>query len=493
MRRHDDVSEVELVEDDDQPDGLDLVADAGPGPGTRPGNVRARRWLRRAWPVPLGIVAALVVAVWVGDVAERTRMQQLREDARHLPGVVTALTEDVAFTEISDSAVTAMYFGARVDGVTVGAGTSVLADSEAVVGVDTGTGEALWDWTPPPGSISSDGYASTACWPTGSTVTCASGWWSSYSTTTDDDVTQFVVAEPATRVVELDPATGAVRSEAQHDGMLTGDGDDELSALASATAGSLQVTAARPGTDEELWTTTLPLDPAEDLTSLMVDVAAGAVHVYVDTGSWALDRADGSVRYQGDGYQVPARADRMVELSTARPAVMSSDGTVLGSLDGYPVDLGVDDGSSPELELFVRQNGVEPSALVALDIRDGSEAWSSPMPDLLGGEEIVLGGTLYAGTSTGPAAWDLGTGEQRWAAASGDSEGWGLVTDGAVLATIEQQEDGIHLVARSLDSGERLWDVLTPVDAGAYLFSAQGSAVLSGGDENIYLIGPGSS
>lgn len=242
-----------------------------------------------------------------------------------------------------------------------------------------------------------------------------------------------------------------------------------------------------------LWTTTLPLDPAEDLTWLMADVA-DAVHVYVDARSWALDRADGSVRYEGNGYQVPARADRMVDPTATRPSVLSSDGTTLGRIDGSPVYLSIDDGSSPELELFVRQDGAEPSTLIALDVRDGSEAWTSPMSDPLNGfQGIVLGGTLYTDASTGPVARDLGTGEQQWAAESDDDESWGLVTDGAVLATLEQQDDGVHLVARSLESGDRLWDVLTPVDAGAYLFSAQGSAVLSGSDETNYLIGPGSS
>lgn len=490
MRRHDNVSEVELVEDDDQPDDLTLVTDAGSGPGTRPGSARTRRRLRRAWPVPLAIVTALVVAVWVGDVTERARMQQLREDARLLPGVVATLTEDVTFTQFSDAAVSAMSFGARVDGVAVGPGMTV-DESEAVVGVDVATGEVLWDWTPHPGRLSADGYASATCWPTGATVTCTSGW-SSYSTTPDGDTT-YVVAEPATRLVELDPGTGAVRSEAEHDGMLTGDGDDEVSVLVATTAGGLQVTATRPGADEVLWTTTLPLDPAEDLTWLIADVA-DAVHVYVDARSWALDRADGSVRHEGNGYQVPARADRLVEPTATRPAVLSSDGTTLGRIDGSPVDLSIDDGSSPELELFVRQDGAEPSTLVALDVRDGSEAWTSPMPDPLGSvQSIVLGGTLYTDTSTGPAARELGTGEQRWAAESDDVESWGLVTDGAVLATLEQQDDGVHLVARSLESGDRLWDVLTPVDARGYLFSAQGSAVLSGSDENIYLIGPGPS
>lgn len=483
MRHSPGMHQVELVEDDGPPAGA--TAPSVPAPRPR----RSRRWHRRAWPVPLLLVAAVLVSARVGDVAEHERADRRLSAAQGVDGVLSEITEDIAFVPLSDDGWVAVVRGVRVHDVVVGPTSPVGPHPGRFLGVDALSGEVLWTWQPdqePGTATASAGYTGTAtsCWQAGDDVTCAG----THRPATEDEV----AGTPAsTRVLTFEPATGEVLADSRHDGAAVGHGDEGLTVLAETTPKGLSVTALRTATGEPTWAIDLlaAVDaPAHALSSGLpvVAVSARTVRVLTSYHAWVLDPGDGAVLAEGEAAG-GARLGRTAVGGGADWSLLSADGEHLGALSGSPLPLRVDDGSAPEVELVGPQgNGY--SALAAHDAGDGSTLWTEEIPDFTGSGGILLDSVLYHGAPDELAAWDVRTGERRWTVELPTAEQAGMVTDGNLLVTLAVVDGRSSVVARSTETGERLWHAPTTLSEDARLFPWSGAAPTAVDGNQSYLV-----
>lgn len=453
------MDEVELVEDDwDSPSTTRSPAlDVTTPPVPRPPSLLGRRIARRWWPVPVALIAVLVLSdLATGSVEEREALA-----AQQLPAVSAPVRPDVQVIDLADDD-PRLWGGEVIAGVRVST-TWDENGEQTLIGSRADSADRLWEYAIPL-DLSNGGYASNDCWAEGVVLSC----WStvSYYGQTGD------VQSSQTRLLHLDPATGDVIETRSLDPGTTVNGDGDLRVT------STDITLQDPGrviaedidpADGTVTGTRWDVElPALDATvpwypERSVQLTEHAVMVIGPTGGWVLDREDGHLL--GSGMNV--RTGRQGRF------IVQNDGVLYALVDGEAVELGTgeglylhaDDGSVPSAEFLYDQFTGE---LTAVDTGTGEQLWVSAHPFRTGTSVLLLADMLIGAAPDGLLALDAGTGQERWSVPLRAANEWSLlpVTDGRqVLTLAEEEDDRTVLLALDRRTGTRLWATPMPDDA----------------------------
>jgi outer membrane protein assembly factor BamB len=474
------MSEVELVE---------LAGDrAAPRPGSgreRDGaGVRRRRLLRRWWPVPVAVLAALVA----GQSLDASREQADAERRRGVPGVLaTTVTAPLEATAWGSGAAAVDVLAAPVraaDGLLVGAVRPGTARPADVVGLDPGTGEEVWRRTiaapPPPG-----GYVLVP--------TCSSGadparvlW-----CTVADGSAPGAPGPVPTRLVRVDLVE---RSVGQGEVLPPGSAAVAVgSTVVVATSGPRSVDlVATDGISGELrWRSAVPdpLGSSGGGAGPLLSVVDGHLLVGGLTRTWSLDPGTGAVQANGPVLLV-VRGGRLVELTgSGGTQVLGADGTGTVLTEGQALPTAPDDGSAPGLLLVRVPDGTTQGALRAVDADTGEVVWTRAGRGSVATRPLVLDGVVYGSSSREVWAVDLETGADRWAAPGEPGDAGVLLTDGVALLRTELVRSTSRrvLAAYALDDGRRLW--ATPLPDGVDQVRAQDGVLYGSGTDGVVTLG----
>lgn len=415
--------------------GADRMADvhldedlAEPGHGPRPpsaGARRARALLRRWWPAPVAVVLALGAAQAVADHRDEARADRLRATPGVLAETVTAPLDATPWG--TSDAMGLVASGTRTPhGLVAGVLVPGTGDPAAVVALDAGTGDEVW--RAEIGALpTEDGYTRSAACSSGTTGPADALW----CAVTDGPAGDR--GPETTRLVRVDLADGAVtvlrELEPRAEALVVGD------VLVVATRQDGAVLLVGSGRDDgvERWRTELP-DAVDEMYS------------------------SGWLTQQGGHVVVPCAAD------------------------GYPLPLSPDDGSLPQVQPVLAQDGDGP-VLRGVDPATGDVRWerrSEPSP--LSGY-LLLEGVLYG--SDGATVWalDAASGEGLWSVPAAPAEGTWLMTDGRHLLRAERADGAtdVGLSAYDLGSGRRAWTTPLPDDVQG-LWPRDGVLYGTGGD-----------
>lgn len=420
---------------------VDVVTDlplVGPGdahgtPGTDDAAETARaarrrrtaaRLARRWWPVPVLAVAALVAAQLVVDARERDRVAARQE----VPGVLRSVEPALAPTRtLRDDRFDLSLTGITVAGdLRIALATGSWGDARALVALGP-DGEPAWrasldpptGGTTPPASLQ---FPACAAGPGEAAPELRCLVVDRDSSDALEDASGWPVDTPVgARLLTLDAATGATTASRAVPPLSGWGGAGDLQVLASVVDGGLRVSAWDVGTPgpgdpvdaDPVWRT--DVDLGDDARRLVyapdLAVARGRVVVHTDTGSVALDAADGTVRARDAEYLGISRTGY---LTTGTATLLDDDGDPLATLPGQPVHLLVDDGGLPSTEVVVRLGGREQRRLTAVDLPGGTERWSVPADGWTDGALVLLEGVLYGTDPEGAWARDAGTGDLLW-------------------------------------------------------------------------------
>lgn len=484
------MQDVEIV--DGQADlALDSPPGAGGPDGTAPDEDAARhrrrarvlRLLRRWWPVPVVLVAALVgTQLWQDDQAraEIDRRRQVegvlhqRVDADLVPreadsrGVLWALRSEVR------TATAIVVFREPTE-----------TSGRRLQAVSTADGTVEWthDFDPPGTVADPDGYDYPGCSGDAEPATRV------YCLVSDGNrnlTTDGSIPPPtATRMDTLDAATGEVIATEDLPpltGSTTQGGVQYLASL-DADGTELTVTARTVPDRDPSWTVSYPvgdrgLDPAMLLIwapSVLLD--RGHLLVQTGTAGWSLDVADGRLELTGSLGLSVSRTGLIAE-SAAATRLFDTDGTVLLSQSASLAALTVDDGSVPDLELLTGQQQGDRRTIVAIAPGSAEPAWTLERSGWMDGALILLDDVLYGVGSRQTWAVDARTGRELWstdltAASNGypvtDGEHLLVTTWGTVAATTgtgsgTDAENQYLLTALRLSDGAVDWAAPLPQD-----------------------------
>ena len=223
-----------------------------------------------------------------------------------------------------------------------------------------------------------------------------------------------------------------------------------------------------------LWQTDIaaPGDKPDDATGAGLAVEGG--RVYATTGFAelvALDAATGKVVWRqrfdagvGGAPTVAGGTVYVVARDGSAWAIDAADGKVVWQIAGTPGVAGMSGVSAPavadKLVIFPFASG----ELLAVDRATGQPAWRARVAggrlgraygivSDLTGDPVVVGGTVYAGSSAGKlAAFDLATGERRWMAGEGAVSPV-QVAGGSVFLISDQAQ----LMRLDAATGETIW------------------------------------
>ena len=192
-------------------------------------------------------------------------------------------------------------------------------------------------------------------------------------------------------------------------------------------------------------------------------------------GSWGpFDAGDGATI--SGTFSAEGRAETTVDPAGADPFTFPGD----------LVPLDTDDGTADGMLLFAAW-GDDPtgSVLHGVDATTGETRWTAQVG---GGQAVALAGLIVVRDWLMTTALDASTGEARWVVSSdstpdGVGPGWGLVTDGRRLLSLEVEDAGWLLVAREVTTGETVWTAPAPVDGGALVQGPDGTVLIAGGSE----------
>lgn len=474
------MDEVELVEEDWDPPTTARTpdADAGPRRRPRPPNPLGRRIARRWWPVPIALIAVVVLAdLATGSIEEREALA-----AQELPEVSAPVGPDVEVIDLADDD-PRLWGGEVLAGVRVSTTWNENGE-QTLIGSDLDSADRLWEYTIPL-DLSNGGYASNDCWAEGALLSC---WTTvSYYGQTGD------VQSSQTRLLHLDPTTGElIETQSLEPGTtVNGDGDLRVTSTSITLRDPERVVAEGiDPTDGSVtgtrWEAELPaLDTAVPwYPERSVQLTEHAVLVIGPTGGWVLDREDGHLL--GSGMNVRAgRQDRFI---------VQNDGVLYALVDGESVELGTgeglylhaDDGSAPGAEFLYNQFTGE---LTAVDTGTGEQLWVSEHPFRTGTSVVLLADMLIGAAPDGLLALDAETGQERWAVTLRATNEWSLlpVTDGRQVLTLVEEDGSTVLLALDRRTGTRLWATpmpddsqqLTVVDHQLYLLRDSTSSLLS--------------
>ncbi|NHT16528.1 PQQ-binding-like beta-propeller repeat protein [Cellulomonas sp. IC4_254] len=482
--------EVELREEPGAPD-----AAAGPGDADDAEDARRRarrRWLRRCWPVAVVAVAAVVAVQVVQDARERDRVAA----ARQVDGVVrydvgpglpvTPLGADEIDPRLAAGVVAG---GLRVAGEDIDFGRP-----RAVRAVDAATGAQVWRT-----QVETQAEATEQptmrppeCWPAGpaddpgvarvhclvvdrlATLTGDGGW-------REDPPTR-------SRLLTFDAASGALVTERELAPQASAVADDAMLVLGEVVAdGTVRVGAEGVTTGEPLWSAEIEgvdLDPVYDPhLQLMGD----HVVVWVNGRQHVIGAADGAVQAEGSQVWIGRTGGLLVQdgdPGTVRLAGRDGSGTAV--VPALPVQLAVDDGSAPGIEILSAVVDGD-RTLRAVEAATGRTVWEAALDGSVDGTPLLLGGVLYGVDATAAWAVDARDGHRVWRtvrAAGPDGEpvrdtsgDWlAPVTDGRALLLVDRDDDGAaRLVAWSLRSGAEQWRVPLPPEAGEWVYARDGA------------------
>jgi outer membrane protein assembly factor BamB len=234
-------------------------------------------------------------------------------------------------------------------------------------------------------------------------------------------------------------------------------------------------------TGELRWTVTLPPPPDHSTPGVSSIDAAGGLLVVgslsvneVDVAAWALDRDDGTVRWQLT--ELPIALDHVVTHDGARVLVSWRDG-----VSAFETTTGAPAWHQPRPSGGIFVGAVDEGALLwersggtVLDPATGSSRWTVD-----GASLFPAGDRVVSADATGLAGHDVGTGEVRWDL-PGDFGALDVAGDRIVAVA-----DGGRLVVVDADDGEVLED--TVVDdptlvADLLVADATAALTLSGAD-----------
>jgi hypothetical protein len=292
--------------------------------------------------------------------------------------------------------------------------------------------------------------------------------------------------DSVTSAVVLDPADGTTSAGPSLDGTLIGlfpVGTDVVAATAT-TDGRARAVRWSPDSGQTLWTYTSPDTVFAPASGYGAGMRMSTLEVFGNR-NFSVDLATGQEVASGDELP-PIGPGDMSELtladgSTARGAASwggdvertAADGTPRAPLPGWPVPIGVDDGSGADVILVAT-----PDQLVtAVDLTTGSTLWSTSGSAVVA---VLEARVIVQGTTT-ISARDVRTGEVAWSnPIPADMVTGAAVTDGYSVAYLATENGKVGLRAVDLRTGvERSTTPL--VGYGAWLLGAapDGTIVLT--------------
>lgn len=470
--------EVELVEDDADPDGS--TAPLGADDGDRAAAGAPHRGSRARW-IGVGVVVALVAVVVGVNVAQARDDAARRAAWAELDWMAPSLAEPLR--ELWRVPATGIML--QTDGILV-LHDLAYAGPPAIRAVDARSGEELWEvtgWTGIPSCslVGADAAAATE-------LSCVD--WSLRLIVEGEDS-----AAEAFEVVFLDLATGRSTGTVTVPGITHGMGDieDDLVVLVEDPGGGASVARIATATRSVAWTQRVDID-APELAGLGVYldevsvVAEGEEPIWLDSSTGEPTEVRGAVVDAGpvgedwveilpgwrwlDMSQVwHGRTFTYDEVEGGGPArvhVHDPDGSVSYAVEGTPVLPWYDDGQGPEV-LVVAEMGRDglTSGLTGLDGATGVERWTAEPP--LPPEACLQVGELMVWCGSRLAVLDVRTGVLLWQETTSFVA---PVTDGErLLAAGRERAFGDRgsamvdsLSARDLRTGELRWSIETSAE-----------------------------
>jgi len=406
-------------------------------------------WLRRhaGWgAAAAAVLVAVLVAVQTSSAThDRARVAALAT----VPGVLAPLdgTLDVAWR--LDFEHSSAIWSGPADGVLVSGASQ--QGGFVLLGTDVSDGSKLWTMpvTPDPGP-----NAWAWCLPVGTgasaVAVCTAGNNSGLWQVTAPDRVLWVVAPRTGRVLAQRtlPMTAQIAALDGHLLVAEPADDDHW---------RVQATDAVTGAAAWTYTSERVEGGAHVLDSPQLTPVQDGVLLVVPGHMWSIG---------GDGHLVASVADGdetwwtglragaamgFTEQGDAgyRSTVVLADGSRFASTEAeltvYP-----DDGSDPDL--FFTTDRADGGSLVARSALDGSVVWRSGVAP---NSAVLVGGTLYAGTSGALVALDAASGDQRWRTAV-DHPVAQLSTDGRYLAATDGSSE---VDVYGMRDGTRAWSI----------------------------------
>ncbi|VTR76157.1 PQQ-binding-like beta-propeller repeat protein [Cellulomonas hominis] len=482
--QRDAMQEVDL--EDEAPDDLPVGTSglpSGPDDPLRRRRARLLRW----WPVAVLAVAGVVATQLVLDTRERQRV----DAAREVEGVVghdvgPALT---ATPVGRGSSQWRLMFGVEAGDLRVAADESTVGEPRGVTAVDAASGDVVWrtafeETGPAAGAALPESPVCSAGDAPVEEVLCVVQDRSAGET----DASGYLGPGPLTRtrLLTLDVATGAVLAERELAPVSMAFASGRYLVVAEEVEGVVQVRAEDLATGDAEWVATLPEVPYDagldqepaGVFAPGMGVQAGHVFVHRSMSAAALRLSDGALEASGRSVWL-GRGDRI--LTTGEDGytwLRGTDGTGTARVLGNPLQLTVDDGSVPGLDLLSdTRTGV--GVVSAVEPATGATVWSHEVPDWAEGSAVLLDGVLYGADTTAVWALDARDGSVRWRTERGrvdaidDDDGTSMwvspMTDGRQLLLVQYEGDQPVLSAWSLGSGAHLWTTPLPEEAGQQL------------------------
>jgi len=465
-----------------------------------------RRALLRWWPAGVVAVLAVVAVQVVQDARERDRVTA----ARDVEGVVRYdVGPELRTVPLGDAEPDPrLSGGVRAGGLRVAGEAIDFGRPRAVSAVDARSGAVAW-------RTEVETQAEATAQPTMRPPEC---WAGDRSGTAAGSVTRvrcLVADRPATltgdggwredpstrsRLLTFDAASGALLAERVVARQTAAAADDALLVLGEVLdERTVRISAEDVATQEPLWSTALVdllVDPVYEPHLQLVD---DHVLVWVGGRQRVLGSADGAL--QAEGTQVWSGRAGGLLVQDGDPGsvrLAGRDGTGTAVVPALPVQLAVDDGSVPGVEILSALVGGD-RTVRAVEAGSGRTLWQVGLDGRADGTALLLGGVLYGVDTTAAWAVDARDGRLLWRAAREvgpdgrpvrrDADVWlSPLTDGRSLLLVEQdQGGGGRLVAWSLRSGAERWRVPLPAEADGWAYVVGG--VLYGGGERPVRIG----
>lgn len=442
----------------------EVQLDDDPAPGAQTPRravaaTRARRLLRRWWPVP--VVAALAAAAW--QAAADGRAEDRAELLRGTPGVlaetVTAPLEAAPWG--TSDALGLLMSGTRTeDDLVAGVLVPGTGTPASVVALHPDTGDVAWQAEI--GVLPDEtGYTHAASCASGTPAPAANLW----CTVIDGPASD---AGPVmTRLVEVDLDARAVAGSRALPPHAEATVVRDTLVVATEQDGAVLLAGSDLVDGAERWRTEVPDAISPSFQSGWLVAPGDHVLVHGAAGTWAVDPDDGRVQAREDGLYV-ARGDGLVGIPSSggmRVRLLGTDGAGTATVSGFPVHVSPDDGSAPSVQPVSATDG-SGSVLRGVDTATGAVRWERGVESGPRSGYLLLDGVLYGSDLTTVWAVDAGTGAERWTTSAALAEGSELMTDGRHLLRAEREGDsgGLVLSAYALDTGRRAWT--TPVPDG---------------------------
>jgi outer membrane protein assembly factor BamB len=431
------------------PGAADPAADAAHARRT----ARRRRLVRRWWPLPVAVAAAVVGTQLVLDAREHDRVAARQE----VPGVLRTVEPGLPAARRYDQTVASVLLsGVVVGDLRVGVASPPWDGARELAALDQ-DGERVWttsledaDRTEPDAGMDyptctadAEPVAVVRCLVLDRTAAAAP----------DDSGSWDPAAPTAARLLALDAATGELRAAREVAPMSGWGGAGDVQVLASVTDDTMRVTAwdtaaDRDGPDDPaaapLWRTDVALDGGGSTQQAYyppsITVTPERVLVQGDLGSWSFGAADGRLQAAERDYLTVSRTGYLVTATGDGVRLLDDTGATVVDLPGSPLYLTVDDGTVPGVEL-VTTTGADGRAIAAVDVASGAEVWSSPHPLWPESSVVLLEGVLYGTDQDAAWAVDAATGREVWRTvldASGESS---VMTDGRFLLLVARPDD----------------------------------------------------